>query len=275
MSHLYPFPSPTASGSPPPQPDRTPLRALRDRLRAGERTTPAPRSVGVSGPVGRLLGERTALVELLPGERTAGLPWGAALSLIAESRRSRDPSESPPNAAVAVIAVGGEFPLTWAAWGLNRVLAVRPRTDRDRLWAIERCLRSGGLAATVAALPRELDSLTARRLKLAAAAGRGTNLLLRSADARREPCWADVRLSVSPLAGPDSRTRDTFRPRWDFAVLRRRGRLSPQLDDRLAVELDDDARLRPVGSLPVVSGLADSAGPPRSASDGRLRLRAG
>ncbi|MFH5803518.1 hypothetical protein [Alienimonas sp. DA493] len=138
------------------------------------------------------------------------------------------------------------------------MLLIRPESDRERLWVIERCLRCPGLAATVASLPAGVDPVAARRLALAAEAGGGVGVLMRPAAASREACWADVRLEVSPVPGPGVRNCDTLRPRWRVRTLRRRGAVWTGDSDDSILELTDDARL-----VPVAAGLAGAAGPPR------------
>jgi hypothetical protein len=93
------------------------------------------------------------------------------------------------------------YPPAAAAWGidLDRLIAVRPRSARDELWAAVQSLRSPAVAAVWGMMDR-LDSRAFRRLQLAAQAGRTLGLLLRPPSARGQPSWADVRLGVSPLS---------------------------------------------------------------------------
>ena len=227
---------------------------------------------GTGGLLPAAVGGTAGLVEAIAGSG-APVPWGFAAACVAgasrdrasRDRASRDRASrgGAADGAVAVIG-GGGLPAAWAAIGLNRVLLIRPRSERDRLWTLERCLRCPGLAATVAALRAGLDPVAARRLALAAelgiAAGGGGGLLLRPAAAAREPSWADVRLEVLTAPGPGVREQDTLRPRWRVRTLRRRGtfRRDDSVDD-VVLELTDDARL-----VPVAAGLAGAANPPRS-----------
>ena len=217
--------------------------------RAGRRGADAG---GAGTAVSRLFGGRSTLTELVP---PAGgpAPWGFAVAALADRLAG--------GGTLAAVGARG-LPPAWARLGAGRVLLIRPGSERDRLWAIERCLRCPGLAATAAFLPAGLDPIGARRLALAAAAGGGGGALVRPAAAGREPCWADVRLEVAPAPGPGPRDRDTLRPRWRVRALRARGRMSEELSGELSrgvtFELTDDARL-----VPVAAGLARAADPPR------------
>lgn len=89
------------------------------------------------------------------------------------------------------------YPPAAVAWGVDpqRLIVVHPRSRRDELWAAVQSLRSPATAATWAAIDR-LDDRAFRRLQLAAQAGQTLGLVLRPADARGQPSWADVRLEV-------------------------------------------------------------------------------
>jgi hypothetical protein len=77
---------------------------------------------------------------------------------------------------------------------------ILPRTERERLWALEQALRSGACAA-VLTWPRTADFRTLRRLQLAAETGRGVGLLTYppQADIRHSP--ATLRLRLEPVLG--------------------------------------------------------------------------
>lgn len=134
--------------------------------------------------------------------------------------------------AVVVIDRQGVFyPPAAAAWGidLRRLILVRPQSERDEQWAVEQALRCRRVAAVVA-WPRRLSSTVWRRWQLAAESAGSVGLLVRGAEFRREPSWADVRLLVHPRAG---------RCGWrlDVTVLRARGdmgghRVELQIDER-------------------------------------------
>ncbi|WP_145357844.1 hypothetical protein [Alienimonas californiensis] len=249
------------------------------------------RKEATAGALGAWLDGPAGLVELVAGAGAAGegpAPWGFAVALAAAALRGADESDRDKvheRTAAVVLGGGGRgLPVAWAALGLRRAVWVRPRSDRDRLWALERCLRCPGLGATAGFLPAGLDPVAARRLALAAetgaAAGGGPGLLVRPAAARREACWADVRLEVAPAPGPGVRECDSPRPRWRVRVLRRRGAaLTEDLERGVTLELTDDARLvpaevpAPADSLPVAAGLAGAAGPPRFGERSTIRPR--
>ena len=265
------------------------VRALRAELRAlGASVRLAPAAAIRRDPVARLLGGRAALTELLPDPDAphAPPPWGFAAALAAAAVRDAaddggDESGGDGNGdgngggVVAVVSRGrgGPFPPAWAARGVRRVIWVRPATERDRLWALERCLRCGGLAATVGFLPDGRDDVTGRRLALAAAAGGGRGVLLRPAAAARRACWADVRLACAPAAGPGVRLQDSPRVRWRVRVLRRRGAVADDLERGLTLELTDDATLAELPPEPAADH--SSRRRRRDAGPGALRLPAG
>ena len=133
-----------------------------------------------------------------------------------------------------------------AGLGLDpgRIIVAEARGDADRLWAMEEGLGCSGLAAVVAELgpvrpgAQTKDSVSCRRLQLAAEANGVTGILLR----------ADAGVAVSAIGTPESRWRVTsapwmegetgtetvggtgewqeWRPRWRAELLRaRNGRL--------------------------------------------------
>ncbi|HZL90133.1 MAG TPA: hypothetical protein VFB96_17325 [Pirellulaceae bacterium] len=91
------------------------------------------------------------------------------------------------------------YPPAAAVLGIDllRLIVVHPLSDADELWAIDQALRCRGVAA-VWARREQLDPRDFRRLQLAAESGGTLGLLVRSAQARGQPSWADVQLVVSP-----------------------------------------------------------------------------
>src|SRR6185295_1802088 len=87
---------------------------------------------------------------------------------------------------------------------LERMIVVRPRSEADQAWALDQALRCQGVAA-VWCFAEERDSHAWRRWQLAAESSGVLGLLVREAEAREEPCWADLRLLVEPLAQPSGR----------------------------------------------------------------------
>jgi protein ImuA len=124
---------------------------------------------------------------------------------------------------------------------LRRLLVARPSSDDDEVWSIDQALRCPGVAA-VLAVPRSrmvshgfhgLHGLRGlhgrhgmpatnrpsgphglrqwttamRRWQLAARSSGAVGFFVRSESVRREPSWAETRLSVSALPGGDAWTR--------------------------------------------------------------------
>ena len=116
---------------------------------------------------------------------------------------------------LAVIDRHHEFhslPLLRSGWERHRLLLVRPKTDKDELWAWEHILKCRAASVVIGDLERASDR-SLRRLQLAAESGLSLGLLLRPGSAQREPSWADARILVEPLSSshfarpPDSGTR--------------------------------------------------------------------
>jgi hypothetical protein len=62
----------------------------------------------------------------------------------------------------------------------ERLILLKPGDAKQTLWALAECLRCKGVSVTIARLKGKLGSLDARRLQLAAEAGGGIGVLLRS-----------------------------------------------------------------------------------------------
>lgn len=91
------------------------------------------------------------------------------------------------------------FPLALKGLGfdLSRVVIIRPTSGQEAFWACEEALRCPGVGLVWA--PLEKIHVTGfRRLQLAAEASLGVGFLLRSAQAARQPSWAESRLRVDP-----------------------------------------------------------------------------
>lgn len=111
----------------------------------------------------------------------------------------------------------------------RKLLVARPSSDDDEVWAIDQALRCPGVAAVLAVprsrlatheghgmpatnRPARSHSLrqwttAMRRWQLAARSSGAVGLFVRSESVRREPSWAETRLSVSALPGGDAGTR--------------------------------------------------------------------
>ena len=95
------------------------------------------------------------------------------------------------------------YPPSVASWGmdLENLLVLRPRSESEELWALEQVLRSPSVGAVWAPLAR-IDVREFRRLQLAAENGGAVGMLVRPADVRGEPSWAEAQFLVRPRASP-------------------------------------------------------------------------
>ena len=95
------------------------------------------------------------------------------------------------------------YPPSVVSWGmdLENLLVLRPRTESEELWALEQVLRSPSVGAVWAPLGR-IDVREFRRLQLAAENGGAVGMLVRPADVRGEPSWAEAQFLVRPRASP-------------------------------------------------------------------------
>jgi hypothetical protein len=151
---------------------------------------------------------------------------------------------------------------------LERLLVVRPDSEREALWALEQSLRCPGVGIVIGRL-EGVRAQDFRRLQLAAEAGGTIGLLLRSAREQTQPSWADVRLLVQPAGNPKSEIRNpkvqvsnfefrisNFR-RVRVELLHCRGRLS---GGAVLLEIDDVT-----GNVRVASRLAAAKSARRAA----------
>ncbi|MGH6903145.1 MAG: ImuA family protein [Geminicoccaceae bacterium] len=102
----------------------------------------------------------------------------------------------------------------------ERLIVVRARPQKARLWALEEALRSPGLAAALA----EVDQLSltqSRRLQLAAAAKGVTAFLLRSLQAGTTPSAAVTRWRIATASGGPRRASGVAH--WQIDLFRCRG----------------------------------------------------
>jgi hypothetical protein len=135
-----------------------------------------------------------ALTEILParegiGELRLVLPALARLSQAGRWQVWVEPPYLPYAPALALYGVR-----------LSRVVLILPRTERERLWAIEQALRSG-VCGAVLAWPRTADFRILRRLQLAAEVGRGVGLLTYPPQADIPHSPAALRLRLEPVPG--------------------------------------------------------------------------
>lgn len=182
-------------------------------------------------PLDRLLPHgglaRGTLVEWLAAGEGAG----------AESLAFQTAREACRNTgALVVVDRRGEFyPPAAIRLGLApaQIVVVHPAGKPDFIWALDQALRCPAAAATLAWVDR-LDGRNFRRFQLAAEQGATLGLLVRPAEARGEPSWADVRLLVEPLPSSGGAGR-----RLRIHLLRCRGKADGQT---IEVVLDDETR---------------------------------
>ncbi|MFM9959769.1 MAG: ImuA family protein [Planctomycetaceae bacterium] len=196
------------------------IRAIeRTRLRAGPEAELAPTGLPA---LGRLLNEpgwpRGCFVEWLAegcGSGSTGLAlwasheaWRDSLLVMIDSRREMH---------APAVRHGG------VAMDLSKTVFIRPEQPLDALWSLEQALRTRGIGAVVCDVDR-LSPQACRRLQLAAEIGGGLGILLRPAQARRQPSFAEYRFLVQPLPCSDEpwRTGSQVKRRWRVELLRAR-----------------------------------------------------
>ncbi len=136
-------------------------------------------------------------------------------------------------------SLGEFYPLGAFYLGIppENLVIIRPKNERDKHWALVQTLRGAEGCIVVASLQR-LDSLSFRRLQLAAERGGSLGVFIRPPGARPEPSWAEVRLWAEPI----SAKKGTFAGgliasrRWQIQILRCRGKWQPS--QILEIELD-------------------------------------
>ena len=186
--------------------------------RASHRCTPQS-DITLNGLPGleRLLGEagwpRGCLVEWLAegrGTGSTGLAlwasreaWRDNLLVMIDSRRELHAQAAVPFAV-----------------DLSRTVFIRPEHPPDALWCLEQVLRTRGVGAVVCDVDR-LSSQACRRLQLAAEIGGGLGILLRPAQARGQPSFAEYRFLVQPLPSPNKLDAAGSR-RWRVELVRAR-----------------------------------------------------
>jgi hypothetical protein len=106
------------------------------------------------------------------------------------------------------------YPQAWQAAGVDlRQLSVIEASERDALWAVEQCLRSGSCGA-VLCWPNKVDDRALRRLQVAAETGETLAFACRGQSAALNPSPAALRIAID------------VRPR-QLRVLKCRGGLAP------------------------------------------------
>jgi hypothetical protein len=80
---------------------------------------------------------------------------------------------------------------------LSRLLMVRPSSPKEALWACEQALLCDAVGLVWARID-QLNTVSFRRLQLAARASSSIGFLVRDHTALRYSSWADARLSIKP-----------------------------------------------------------------------------
>lgn len=187
---------------------------------------------------------RGSLIEWLTGDAAAASGTGAVTLACAVACRLAA-VDARAGTIVVVDRSGWFHPpavLPWLAGDSSvrrtlrrQLLVARPSSDDDEVWSIDQALRCAGVAA-VLAVPRSRGPLhegqgkhvghgtsvtnrtagshslrqwttAMRRWQLAARSSGAVGLFVRPESARREPSWAEARLSVSALSGGDAGLR--------------------------------------------------------------------
>ena len=145
-----------------------------------------------------------------------------------------------------------------------KVLLIRPRNQREALWAMQQALGTGACSAVLGWLPEtSLGFANLRRLLLAARQGEAWGCLFRPAQAAESASAAELRLHLSPLLGG----------RLRVDVVKRRGGW-PLSGIELDVGAQDGLGWRPSGG-PAMASLRHCAELPAHWNPRAQRLSAG
>ena len=224
------------------------IAELSQRIRAIERTRhltvaePGRTAIGVSA-LANLLSEpgwpRGCLVEWLADGRGTG---STSLALWASRAAWRD------NLLVLIDSQRELYARAATPFDvdLSKAVFIRPEHPPDALWSLEQTLRTRGIGAVVCDVEK-LSSQVCRRLQLAAEIGGGLGILLRPAQAQRQPSFAEYRFLVQALPPPDKPEAVVSR-RWRVELLRARRQFAER---SVVVELSNGS-----DGLCVVSELA-------------------
>ena len=180
-----------------------------------------------------------SIVELLTAGRS-----GSCLGLAAWLSAQVLAGVGLARGGVVIDRRGELYPPAAAQMGLelDRLVLVRPRCEAEAVWAAEESLRSPGVGVVLVPWLWGMDHRQSRRLQLAAEAGGGVGLVVRSVRARGRISSAAVRLLVEPAPSEPGVPIHQGRwvERWSVQVLRCRGGPEAGLGtDPVVVGLDD------------------------------------
>lgn len=198
------------------------LAAMIEAVEVGYTTdAKASISTGLAVPLDRL--DCGVVHEWLGADAAGGEAWTAPLLLFAHLARR---ALTGDRAGGLVVWIGRRLwpqPQVLLASAtdrervlLDRSLLVDPSSCGDRLWAIDLCLRSSGVAAVIADASR-ITLAHSRRLQLAAEAGSAVGLLARPARDQATLSAASTRWRVGHVPSPGSC------PRWSVELMRCKG----------------------------------------------------
>ncbi|MEC8474425.1 MAG: hypothetical protein VXZ38_07245 [Planctomycetota bacterium] len=128
------------------------------------------------------------------------------------SRLKSQPRSMGP--VVIVSEESGFYPPSAMAFGVpaQRMLWVRTRGWRDQIWAVDQALRCRSISAVLAVLPNGLDDRDARRFQLASEQGKTTGFFIRTAKAKGQPCFSEVRFLIDSCRDERPRFQSTQIP---------------------------------------------------------------
>tara|TARA_B100000470_G_scaffold213121_1_gene193372 strand:+ start:666 stop:1211 length:546 start_codon:yes stop_codon:yes gene_type:complete len=140
----------------------------------------------------------------------------------------------------------------------QELLLVHPKSEAEWLWAVEQALRSPAVDVTLTWADR-IEDRAFRRWQLAAEAGGGVGMLVRSAGALEGASWASVSLLVRSGGCDDTREREEgfarrMGRRWGVSVLRNRAGGAEDDGSEWLLEWDDET-----GGLHLLSRLGCTA----------------
>jgi len=118
---------------------------------------------------------------------------------------------------------------------LRRTLIIRPKERGSALAALVQSLRCPAVGAAIGSFER-LSAVEYRSLQLAAETGGGVGFVVRPAPARSGPCFAAVRLHVTPLPFSSGEGAESCR-RVQVEVMRLRG---GKADRSFVLEIDHE-----------------------------------